>query len=115
MLNGPDSGVFAPEDVDCLKQALDRAWPALARVMPEEKKSFEARRVQMLLAERIILLAEAGERDPRVLAAQALAWLPIYREPERKAPPSLLRRALSSAAEMRDREFTSNKPERALK
>ena len=73
-----ETGVFAPHDIACLQKALDRSVKALAFAFPEDSQSFECRRIRRVLAQRILALAQHGERDPQALSNGALAFLPPY-------------------------------------
>jgi hypothetical protein len=75
------NGCFSPEDILCLKGALDRSVRVLAFAFPDTSTALEAGRVRQLLADRILSLAALGERDPIRLSNQALGCLPAYRSP----------------------------------
>jgi hypothetical protein len=72
------SAVFEPDDIRRLQAALDRSFRALAFAFPQDPPTFEARRIRELLADRIVTLAQRGERDPVTLSNLALAGLPPY-------------------------------------
>ena len=68
-------GVFGPEDVTLLAQALDDAWTRVQASKPPYIVEEYAHIGRAILAKHIINAAKAGERDPRWLADSALLYL----------------------------------------
>jgi len=66
-------GVFYPEEVAILTVAFDDAWATLqaSRVPFAEEQAYPSA-VREILAKQIIMAAQRGERNPRLLAQDAL-------------------------------------------
>jgi hypothetical protein len=69
------SGVFDPETVCILNEALTDAWRSLQATGVYFTSQGQAEATQEKLATRIIEMAERGERDPHRLRAGALEHL----------------------------------------
>ena len=79
-------GVFFPEEVQILVAAFDDAWAKLqssGAPFAEEPYAAAAREI---LAKRIIMAAQRGERNPRQLTDDAL--LHLSRQRLSKKPPA---------------------------
>ena len=78
-------GVFYPEEVAILITAFDDAWAKLQASrapFPEEAYASAAREI---IAKQIIMAAQRGERNPRLLTQEALIVTPLAAEIESKA------------------------------
>jgi hypothetical protein len=64
----PEVGVFNPEDVQIMSDALDAAWAQV-----EQKGGEDAHALRTALAKRIVDLAGKGERNRQRLIEGALA------------------------------------------
>jgi hypothetical protein len=71
-------GVFYPEEAAILTAAFDDAWATLqASRVPFAEQAYPSA-VREILAKQIIMAAQRGERNPRLLAQDAL--LPFSRQ-----------------------------------
>jgi len=79
-------GVFFPEEVQILVAAFDDAW---AKLQSRHAPFAEAPAAQEILAKRIIMAAQRGERNPRQLTDDALLHLSRQRLSEASDAPPL--------------------------
>jgi hypothetical protein len=84
-------GCYDPETIQVLRVALDEAWAAL----PEERRKTTEKSE---LAERILVAAAAGERDPDRLRRRALLRPSCGDSDGKGAAASILRAALARDA-----------------
>lgn len=70
-----DSAPFDPKTTTALTSAFEAAWLAYCREAHRAMDEDEAAGTRDLLAQRIIRMAQLGERDQAALVADALAHL----------------------------------------
>ena len=80
------NGVFFPEEVQILVAAFDDAWAKLQSSRAPFAEEAYAPAAQEILAKRIIMAAQRGERNPRRLTDDALFHLSQQRLSEK--PPA---------------------------
>jgi len=80
------NGVFFPEEVQILVAAFDDAWAKLQSSRAPFAEEAYAPAAQEILAKRIIMAAQRGERNPRRLTDDALFHLSRQRLSEK--PPA---------------------------
>jgi hypothetical protein len=66
---------FEPETIDTLVSAFESAWQRIEQSGSKLASPGYQRAAQEIIAKRIIEMAQRGERDATVLAADAAAYL----------------------------------------
>jgi hypothetical protein len=79
------TGVFRPEDITVLEDALDDAWRRVQNSKAPWASDDYSAAGRTILAKHIIVMAKGGERDARWLADSAL--LDLSRHKLTRTPP----------------------------